>query len=135
MVRISKVHPVSLCWDCEVASWALVTAFLSNSCTGAGMVCTSVGLIRHVLPTDEVSTALQTSILSAAESVAQFVLRRLTMNELQSVRSFGLRELSLAGCYCSGFPSSTLSGHFCSVRVFQRPLWEVSVPPLLALWN
>lgn len=73
-----------------------------------GMVCTtaptSVGLIKHYLPTDEVSTVLQTSVLSAAESVAQFVLRRLTMNELQSVRSFGLWELSLQAVAALAFP-------------------------------
>ncbi|XP_036042954.1 probable methyltransferase TARBP1 isoform X3 [Onychomys torridus] len=44
---------------------------------------------------DEVSTALQTSVMSAAESVSQFVLRRLTMNELQSVADLGRCQLYL----------------------------------------
>lgn len=72
------------------------------------MVCTedptSTGLIKHILPTDEVSSVLQTSIMSVADSVSQFVLRRLTMNELQSVSSFGLQELS-AACHRCFFPS------------------------------
>lgn len=118
--------------DCGVASWTLVTAFLSGSCTSAGMVCTtaptSVGLIKHILPTDEVSTILQTSVLSAAESVAQFVLRRLTMNELQSVRSFGLWELSLAGCQRCGFPLSTLSGSFLYCEGFPEATLGSSCP-------
>ncbi|XP_052583489.1 probable methyltransferase TARBP1 isoform X4 [Peromyscus californicus insignis] len=44
---------------------------------------------------DEVSTALQTSVMSAAESMSQFVLRRLTMNELQSVADLDRCQLYL----------------------------------------
>ncbi|XP_029336555.1 probable methyltransferase TARBP1 isoform X2 [Mus caroli] len=44
---------------------------------------------------DEVSTALQGSIMSAAESVSQFVLRRLTMNELQDVADLDRCQLYL----------------------------------------
>lgn len=67
-------------------------------CTGAaGVFCTqdpeSVTLIKHFSPTDEVSAALRASVMSAAESVSQFVLRRLTMNELQDVSNSGLQEL------------------------------------------
>lgn len=44
---------------------------------------------------DEVSSVLQTSILSAADSVSQFVLRRLTMNELQNVADLDRCQLYL----------------------------------------
>ncbi|XP_059119778.1 probable methyltransferase TARBP1 [Peromyscus eremicus] len=44
---------------------------------------------------DEVSTVLQTSVMSAAESASQFVLRRLTMNELQSVADLDRCQLYL----------------------------------------
>nr|XP_048306200.1 probable methyltransferase TARBP1 [Myodes glareolus] len=60
-----------------------------------------VKLLRSCVPRgssgqdDEVSTVLQTSVLSAAESVAQFVLRRLTMNELQSVADLDRCQLYL----------------------------------------
>lgn len=105
--------------------------FLPNSCIRAsGMFCTKdlpppIRLIKHVLPTDEVSAVLQTSVMSAAESVSQFVLRRLTMNELQSVSSVGLPELSLLGaCYHSCFSLSTLTG-----SPGKEHLFSVLVPP------
>ncbi|ERE78320.1 putative methyltransferase TARBP1-like protein [Cricetulus griseus] len=44
---------------------------------------------------DEVSSVLQTSIMSVADSVSQFVLRRLTMNELQSVADLDRCQLYL----------------------------------------
>ncbi|XP_051024530.1 probable methyltransferase TARBP1 [Acomys russatus] len=44
---------------------------------------------------DEVSSVLQASIMSAAESMAQFVLRRLTMDELQSVADLDRCQLYL----------------------------------------
>ncbi|XP_041506206.1 probable methyltransferase TARBP1 isoform X2 [Microtus oregoni] len=60
-----------------------------------------VRLLRSSVPRgssgqdDEVSTVLQTSILSTTESVAQFVLRRLTVNELQSVADLDRCQLYL----------------------------------------
>ncbi|XP_063134942.1 probable methyltransferase TARBP1 isoform X8 [Rattus norvegicus] len=44
---------------------------------------------------DEVSAALWASVMSAAESVSQFVLRRLTMNELQDVADLDRCQLYL----------------------------------------
>ncbi|KAL1785122.1 putative methyltransferase TARBP1 [Sigmodon hispidus] len=44
---------------------------------------------------DEVSTVLQASIMSTSESVSQFVLRRLTMNELQNVADLDRCQLYL----------------------------------------
>lgn len=42
--------------------------------------------------------------MSAAESVSQFVLRRLTMNELQDVSNFRLQELPLQPVTAVAFP-------------------------------
>lgn len=83
---------------------------------------TAILLMKHFSPTDEVSTALQASIMSTVESVSQFILRRLTMNELQDVSNFRLQELLLqpitaVAFPCPHSPDQPGKGHFFGVMV------------------
>ena len=60
--------------------------------------------------------------MSASESMSQFVLRRLTMNELQDVSNFGLQELLLqpvtaVAFPCPHSPDQPGKGHFFGVTV------------------